>query len=304
MNDHPDPGAACTRSPGPVRFVVVYMAVDAHTKAPVISLDACWHERPEALRVRAESLECSCCHGPVQARAGERNRWHFAHKNANDCPLSHTDPDRMICRAVLYEWLAAKRLGERLTIEETVKVAGKVHQVDCVVTAPDQGSRFAYLCFAAGVRDREGLVEALRLKYQYYYFIFHAKTLRKAESHPNSIVTTTTHRVALELYGDCGYYHDPKMPVLAANSLHFIEPSSAHLTTHRDLRCKDPPKVFSGQELATPLHQVRISPKTGELIHPTEYAIFDGRKRRRKEEESARVAAAILRQKRRPRSFM
>ncbi len=278
-------------------MAVVYMAVDSKTKAPVISLDACWEGRAHELRSRAEDLECSVCHGPVLSRAGEQNRWHFAHKNANDCPLSHTDPDRMVGRAMLYRWLATKGLGTNLAIEETVSVDGKLHQIDCVVSSSTD-VRFAYLFFAAGVRDRERLLEALRASYSYCYFTFHAKTIRSIDTYPNGIITSTMHRTALRLYGaGGGYYHDSRMPILAPESLHVIDPSTSSLTTYRNVRCKVEPRVFTGKPVTSLLLDMRISSKTGELTHPCEADVFKARSRRRAEEEEARQKA---REKQRP----
>lgn len=266
------------------------MALDSHTKVPVISLDACWEDRAEDLRRRAEELECSVCRGPVLTRAGEQNRWHFAHKNANDCPLSHTDSDRMVGRAMLYKWLASKGLRERLTLEETVTIGGKLHQVDCVVSGSD-GLQVAYLFFAAGVQGeqaRHSLLDVLRARYSYCHFMFHAKTIKNAGSFPNGIFTSPTHRMALRLYNSCEYYHDSSMPLLAPDSLHVIEPRASSLTTYRELRCKLPPRVFTGQSIISPLLQVRISPKTGELVHPSEGNLFSGRSQRRAKEQEAR----------------
>lgn len=279
----------------------MYMAIDTSTKGAVISLDQCWLDKPEALRARAVNLECSCCHGPVLVRAGEYNKWHFAHKNANDCPLSHTDPDRMLGRAKLFEWLSAKGLRERLSIEEIVKVDSKMHQVDCVVSDAKANRRFAYLFFAAGVRDREHLFIALKREYCYYYPVFHSKTIKPAPDHPGGIILSTTHRDAIHIYSDTGYYHEENQPLLAGRALHALDITTSEFTTYRELSCKNPPKVFAGTKVVSRLVNVRISPKTGELIHLSEQPLFEGRKQKRLEEEQERKKAKARMEKRRQR---
>ena len=214
----------------------MFLAIDTQTKEPVISLDACWEGQPEALRVRAGQLECSVCHGPVTSRAGEQKRWHFAHRNANDCPLSHSDPDRMVGRAMIFLWLASKGLRDKLTIEECITVGGKLHQIDCSVSLAED-LNVSYLFLTQGVRDRDALLAAMRSRYSHCYFIFHAKTVRPAEGNPGCIMATPTHRSAAHFYDDCSYYHDVREPVLAPGSIHALDPEEAKLITYRSLRC-------------------------------------------------------------------
>lgn len=188
---------------------------------------------------------------------------------------------------MIFLWLASKGLRDKLTIEECIAVGGKLHQVDCSVSFAEN-LKVSYLYLTQGVRDRDALFDAMRRRYSHCYFIFHMKTVKPAEGSPGCIIATPTHRSAAHFYDDCSYYHDVREPVLAPGSIHALDPGEANLITYRSLRCRIPPRVFSAQQVVSPLSAVRVSPKTGELVHPDDYEIFQRRKRRRREEQLAR----------------
>lgn len=68
----------------------------------------------------------------VHVRAGEKKRWHFAHKNLSDCPLRHESLDVLQARSLLYRWLKTK-FGDKVTIEKHFLESTLPRPLDCYV---------------------------------------------------------------------------------------------------------------------------------------------------------------------------
>lgn len=96
-------------------------------------------------------------------------------------------------------------------------------------------------------------------------FVFHIDTLAHAKGHSDCIALSTTHRafVASSKYGEC-------YSSTGTLCLHFLDPKSVTLTTYRGLGRVHPPQVYRGVRLVSKLADVRVSPRTGEFVHPGE----------------------------------
>src|SRR4030042_3577194 len=100
----------------------------------IVTLEPRWRRQLDTLRLldAQDDLVCQGCLQPVRVRAGEVKRWHFAHKHLQNCPYEFESPVLLQCRAVLYEWLAARLGGEAVTLE---KKATLPRPVDCLANS-------------------------------------------------------------------------------------------------------------------------------------------------------------------------
>lgn len=244
----------------------MFRVLHKETRAEIISIDPRWRSCLDELRAfdQSDMFVCPECHAPTRLRAGEHNRWHFAHKNAGDCPLNESDPERIRLRALIYSWLAAKEPKLSLGIEERLNVDNKVYVVDCVVDLQN-GPRVAYFALTAGMRNRDALFGVARNKFPNSHWIFHAKTLKQSSSGQISL-NTTQRDLMNPLTGAPTKY--------SGATLHFLDPQSNTLTTFRSLQCNHPPQGFRGFKRETPLEKILISPKTGLLLHPEEVSKY------------------------------
>jgi hypothetical protein len=241
----------------------MFRAIHKETRGEIISLDDCWRTRLDELRVldRGNQLVCPECNGTVRIRAGEQNRWHFSHKDAGDCPLSESDPERVQLRALIYGWLAGKQPKLTLGIEERLQVDGKAYFVDCVISL-EGGVRVAYFALAAGIRNRVSLIKEARKQYRYCHWIFHSRTLKPLRKTEISLSTTQRDLMYPLAQGAA--------TALADGALHFLNPQTQALTTFRLLSCTHPPQGFRGVKHESPLGTMLVGPRTGELVHPDE----------------------------------
>ena len=241
----------------------MFRVIHRENRGEIVSLDECWRTRLDELRAldRESQLVCPECSGSVRVRAGEYNRWHFSHKDAGECPLGESDPERIQLRALIYGWLAGKQPKLTLGIEERLHVDGKVCFVDCVVIL-EGGIRVAYFALASGIRNREPLLSEARKKYKFCHWIFHSRTLKPFRN--KEIALSTTHR-------DLMYPLAQGIPTASTDgALHFLNPQTEALTTFRLLSCTHPPQGFRGVKHESPLRTMLVGPKTGELVHPDE----------------------------------
>lgn len=260
----------------------MFRALHRETQEPLISLDGRWKDELELLRSldRDDKLICPECGANVRIRAGQHKRWHFAHKNASDCPLNDSEPQRLEIRALLYNWLASKRPRVTLGIEERISLGQRKLVIDCTVELANQ-ERIAYFVLASGIRERAALIEAISNNHAHCHWVFHPRTL-----HPSAdgkgLLLSTTQRAVIELA------LGPRIPVIAGKSLHSLDAATRSFTTYRRLQCVHAPQEYQGTKLVNRLDDIKVGPRTGEFVHPVEVVNFTDTSVRRKEARAAR----------------
>lgn len=246
----------------------MFRAIDATNSIAIVSIDPVWKDRRGDLRAHcvAIHLQCPECHEPVRFRAGEFVRPHFAHKHKLKCSMGGESPGVLAVRAALYDWLTTK-FGDAVEIEKQDHLRSFPKPVDCWVSRAR--GPLGYVVLARGMKSdmRDQIMDAIRQTRLPTTFVFHIDTLVPAVDDPECIVLSTTHRafIANSIYSGCY----PPMGI-GFSCLHFLDPVSHTLTTFRGLGMRHPPQIFRGVRLATPLAEVRVSPKNGEFVHPGE----------------------------------
>src|SRR3972149_2366896 len=102
----------------------------------IVILEPRWRRQLDTLRLLdiQDDLVCQGCLQPVRVRAGGVKRWHFAHKHLHNCPYEFESPILLQSRAVLYEWLLARRGEDGVTLEKKTSLP---RPVDCWVRGAD-----------------------------------------------------------------------------------------------------------------------------------------------------------------------
>ncbi len=269
----------------------MFKALDKRNEEEIVILDARWREQIELLRAWAaqDKLICQGCRQPVNVKAGDIRRWHFAHKHLENCPYAHASPALLQARAVLYEWLANK-FGDEATVEKRLDSANLPRPVDCWVE--HKGRRFAYWILEAGMKlgRRETLVAEFAKRDVIVHWIFLFALLREADD-PGRVHLTTTERD----FRFRSVYDEPVAgSTLFSGSLHYLDADQGTVTTYRGLHLIHEPQEHQGQKICHPLAEMLVSPKTGEFVHPGEQQRLqeyqqekEAEERRRQELQSA-----------------
>lgn len=249
----------------------MFRALHCTTREEFISLDEKWRTRIGDLRHfdHVDALICPECSGSVRLKAGEHNRWHFAHKIAASCPLNESDASRVEMRALIYNWLASKQPKLTLGIEERLQVGNATCVVDCTVTlaTPTGDIRVGYIALTSAIRQRAPLLSAVKRAFRYCHWVFHVKTV-PVLSEDDDLSLSTTHRDVMASSVTVQSNKD---------ALHFLDPKERFLTTHRLLECVHHPQMFRGKVYRSPLESMLVGPRTGELIHSAEAGRYTSR---------------------------
>lgn len=244
-------------------------AIHRESGTPIVAAASEWVGRQEELRALTADLVCPHCRGTLHARLGEIYCWHFAHA-AQGCPLSDSNHERVLARGLLYRWLAAKKPTLPITIEEVVAVEQKSFLVDCTTTLGN-GSRVAYVVFTRNVRSWSDIIDAIRGQYSYVYTLFHHRMFKPVDGAGGGFSLSPLQRDVLH-HHEQPPVADPAKPLLSYRSIHFLNPEKQSLVTFRETRpCLfDHPYVFQGERLDSPMAEIRIAPRTGEIVHLVE----------------------------------
>jgi competence CoiA-like predicted nuclease len=210
---------------------------------------------------------CPGCQQPVRIRAGQKKRWHFAHKHLQECPLSHESPIVLEARAVLYEWLVNKFKEDAVTLEKKLESDLLPHPVDCWVQT--KSGNIAYWIIPSQIkpRQRDKLKSAFEQQDVQINWVFLSEMLREDQG---NIHLTTTER-ELSQQSEYNDFIDRSGNLQFGLTLHYLDPTNEILTTFRTLRIVHSPQLYSGRKQKHKMVEVLVHPKTGEFVHPGEH---------------------------------
>lgn len=272
----------------------MFKAQKGLTQEDIVILDPQWNEETiGGLRQqgRDDELICPVCRQPVIVRAGEKKRWHFAHKDLTNCPLKHESPNVLQARGLLYSWLKSK-LGERVTevtVEKHFPGADLPRPVDCYVKLSDD-QKIGYWILERGIRDRWKLQHTLSDLGVEIIWVPLTDMLLEDEEDQDTVHLTPTER-------DITFPSDYNQIYSYSNSsLSYLDVENMTVLTLRGLRCVHSPQKYQFDcKLVSGIDQMLYRSKTGEFVHPGEYEQL---KEREKEIEEQERLEAIEEEKR------
>lgn len=272
----------------------MFKATNSQSNEDVVILDPKWFGQITHLRKldKKDILVCPGCQQPVRVKAGQKRRWHFAHKHLQDCPLSHEAPIVLEARAVLYGWLVSKFKENAVTLEQKLENSLLQRPVDCWVET--ESNKIGYWIIASQIkpRQRDELKQVFEQEEIQINWVFLMDMLREERDGIGDVHLTTTEREFMH-QSDYNDFIDRYGNLRTGSSLHYLDPSQKMLTTFRTLEIVHTPQLYGGRKQVHKLSEVLVYPKTGEFVHPGEYEYLQKTKRqraeiRRKQEELER----------------
>ncbi|MBN1887692.1 MAG: hypothetical protein JW850_06865 [Thermoflexales bacterium] len=254
----------------------MFKALDSRTNTDIVILDAHWRGRIAELRTlgRQDVLVCPGCLQPVHTRAGGFKRPHFAHKHLGACAYGQVSQALLDARATLYEWLVGK-FESGVSLEKKSDDERLPRPIDCWVER--EGGSLAYWILDARLAPdkRAGLKKAFSQLGGRVNWVFVAAMLREDELVTGGVHLTTTEREFIQP----SEYDAPARtgaPVRhqfgIKGTLHYLDADEQMLTTFRALRLFHEPQLYQGHREKDKLADVQVLGKTGEFVHPGEYA--------------------------------
>jgi hypothetical protein len=222
----------------------MYKAMDCNSQKEVIIIDPFWTQgNIDELRNkdRLDSLRCPGCKEPVRVRAGEKRRWHFAHKDLSDCSLRQESPEILEARGLLYTWLQSK-FADQVTVEKSIPDIPILF--DCFVET-DDGRGIGYLIFEKGLRSRDLLIDALGMSDVHVVSIFLHKLLNRDRKHSHAVHLTPSERDFnfTSEYNQI-YSHNN-------NGLVYLDETNGKIVTLRGLHCVHQPQKYEFNMMLT-----------------------------------------------------
>ncbi len=266
----------------------MFKAQRGFTQEDIIILDPCWTwENIELLRQhgRDDELICPVCKQPVLVRAGQKKRWHFAHKDLTSCPLKNESPNVLQARMLLYSWLRSK-LGEKVTIEKHFEESDLPRPIDCYVDFPN-GLKIGYWILEKGIRERLSLQYELSNLGIDIVWVPLTGMLKEDDQDQETAYLTPTERDII--------FSSEYNQLYSSNnrSLSYLDVEEKTILTLRGLKCiHSPQKFYFCSKLETKLGQALFSPQTGEFVHPGEHEQLEKLQRELKEQERTRALEA------------
>jgi hypothetical protein len=255
----------------------MFKSMDRTTNRDVVILDPAWNNTtigPLRKKGREDHLLCPTCKQPVRVRAGEKKRWHFAHKSLSDCPLAYETPTVLQARSLLYKWLKSK-LGDAVTIEKYFPDANLPRPIDCYFeTSADH--KVGYWILEKGIRSRYPLQSALGALGIDVQWVLLSNMVRIDAKDSESIHLSPTERDFMfsSKYNEVYSQHD--------KALHFLDVDECTVTTFRGLYCVHQPQLYRWHaKLQNALVTMLVLKLTGELVHPGEHEELQGLENRR-----------------------
>lgn len=270
----------------------MYKSFDRQTEEEIVILDPYWDKDtipPIRERGRENHLACPVCQQPVHVKAGEKKRWHFAHKDLSNCPLKHESPNILQARSLLYNWLKIK-VGDRVTIEKDFPEAGLPRPLDCYLEIRG-GGKIGYWVLERGIRDRLSLLPIFRHLNVHIIWVMLTDMLRFDDADPETIHLTPTERDFL--------YSSEYNKIYSGydSALCYLSIDEQTVTTLRGLSCIHSPQKYGFDfKLKTKLEHMLLSPRTGEFVHPGEHERLEEQRQQILEEERLKVLEERKRQ--------
>ena len=260
-----------------------------YDKAEIIILDIQGDkEAAERLRElgRNGKLLCPECGEPVRVRAGEKYRYHFAHKSVGKCALRSETPAILAARSIIYGWLKSKEQLRLVTTEKSVSEIESLstlpRPIDCY-TETGKNLKIAYWVLEHGIRkvaDRDMMRKVFPGAGLAINWIFLSSMLKYKKNSSDRLLLSTTER---DLCSE-SKYDAPYFP--RGNTLHYLDIDEYTLTTFRGIWIDHPPQEYQFYSCLThPVEEILIDPENGEFVHPGEYEAL--LKREKEEEERA-----------------
>lgn len=263
----------------------MFKSLDCQSSQEVIILDPHWNKEtivPLRSKGREGYLVCPVCKQPVHVRAGERNRWHFAHNIISNCPLKHESANLLQARGLLYTWLRSK-YGGKVTVEKHFPDLNLPRSLDCYVEISDE-QKLGYWILDKGIRSRYPLQYAFSNLDISIVWVLLSSMLKIDDESPESVHLSPTERdfIYPSEYNPIYSHYD--------SALNYLDIEDTSVTTLRGLNCTHFPQKFSfDAALKDDLRNMLISPKTGEFVHPGEHErLLELQERLRFEEEQQR----------------
>jgi hypothetical protein len=250
----------------------MFKATNNQSNEDVIILDPKWSRQINHLRTldQKDILVCPGCQQSVRVRAGQKRRWHFAHKHLQDCPLSHEAAIVLEARAVLYEWLVSKFKEDSVTLEKRIENDLLPRPIDCWVET--KSGNIAYWIVPSQIKpvQREELKQIFEQENIQINWVFLSEMLHEEKDEPGNIHLTTTEREFMHL-SEYNEFIDRRGNLYTGSSLHYLDPEQETLTTFRTLRIVHSPQLYGGRKQVHKISEVLVLPKTGEFVHPGEH---------------------------------
>jgi len=270
----------------------MFKARHEQSKEDIVILDPNWVSQLDRLRRldKQDRLVCPGCEQPVRVKAGQKIRWHFAHKNLEDCPLSHEAPVVLEARAVLYQWLVGKFQAGVVTLEKELAPERLLRPVDCWVET--KAGEVAYWIIASQIKpaQRETLQQVFDEAGVRVNWLFLMEMLREEPGHAGNIYLTTTEREFMAA-SDYNKFIDRSGNLRLGGTLHYLDPTQELLATFRSLRVVHSPQLYGGRKQVHPMSEVLVHPKTGEFVHPGEFESWQRIRKRWERIEKAQEEA-------------
>lgn len=254
-----------------------------YDKAEIIILDI-QDDKEAADRLRElgrkGKLLCPECGEQVRVRAGEKYRYHFAHKSVGKCALRSEIPAILAARSIIYGWLKSKEQLPLVTTEKTVSgvasQSGLPRPIDCYAETGKK-LKISYWVFEHGVRkvaDRSVMSRVFASAGMVINWVFLSTMLKYKKNSSNKVLLSTTERD----FSSPSKYDAPYNP--HGNTLHYLDIEKSTLTTFRGLLLDHPPQEYRFYAcLTTPIEEILIDPGNGEFVHQGEYEVLQQRRR-------------------------
>jgi hypothetical protein len=247
----------------------MYKARNLKTHEDIIILSPRWIQQLPLLRSldHGNVLVCPECLQPVRVRAGQRRRYHFAHKHLGNCPYQNESPMLLDSRAVLYEWLVAQFGENSVNLEVKFEIPNVPRAVDCLVSTGEQTIAYWIIERRMPPDERDHLIQFFEQSQIQVHWIFVSGMLRIDENQ-HALILSTTER---EFMGH-SVYNEFNMSSIRSpgKSLHYLDSENKQLMTYRALRVVHAPQSHIGHLEHHPLSIVRADAENGEPIHPGE----------------------------------
>lgn len=265
-------------------------ALELSTEKEILIFAGYWNEGTINLlrsQGRENKLICPVCKEPVQVRAAKKNRWHFAHKSLNNCPLKHESQMILEAKILLYSWLKTK-LGNQVTIEKYLPGMSLLRPLDCYVELPS-GIKIGYWILEKGLRDRWKLEQIFSEVDITLVWVPLLDMLKIDTEDQTAVHLTPTERDILfssnynQLYSSFD------------TAITYLNVSKKNAVTLRGLHCVHLPQKYCFDfKLTEDLSSMLFNPLTGEFVHPAEPINLE---KCRKEREEHKQRAILEEQK-------
>ena len=232
----------------------------------VISIHPQWHTNVDQLRdlCRRDVILCPGCKQTLSLRAGNIRKWHFAHRNLSNCPLSRESAKVLEAKVILYKLLQSK-FGDRVTLEEQIPGGQPSECADCVVSF--EKYKIAYFIVEKQIRNRLDFINLRKKSYSHVHWMLLPRMITSAKDSKKNVLLSATARDLASLDGAEHLYRKSAK----CGSLSFIDTKHTIFAIARGLKCVHAPNEFNmATKFKLDSNQIHINPESGQLMDPGE----------------------------------